>query len=177
MICYLKQTVCHGLVQMSLLRSKEVLLGDMWLSLKMSSMARTQLAVWRLSFSWCTMILLPLIGQQLLIMMMLSNNGQSKVFTYKNQYLLCLLQGLEIHFRSMQSPETLFSSLQRPIWSLHTGPLDFHHQCLGYQRQPPRCLMGPLCWCMLGIHCLVLHCIPNFSLLFQFTKTYCLPNL
>jgi hypothetical protein len=49
------------------------------------------------------------------LMMTLSNKGQSMIFTYKNQYLIYLLQGLEVHFWTMQSPEALFSSLQRPI--------------------------------------------------------------
>jgi hypothetical protein len=32
----------------------------------------------------------------------------------KSQYLICLLQALDLHFWSMQSPETFSFSLQRP---------------------------------------------------------------
>jgi hypothetical protein len=38
-----------------------------------------------------------------------------KIFTYKSQYLICLLQGLDLHFWTMQSPEAFSFSLQRPI--------------------------------------------------------------
>ena len=34
-----------------------------------------------------------------------------KIFTYKSQYLICLLQGLDLHFWTMQSPEAFSFSL------------------------------------------------------------------
>jgi hypothetical protein len=34
----------------------------------------------------------------------------------ESQYLICLLQGLDIYFLIMQCPETLPFGLQRPIW-------------------------------------------------------------
>jgi hypothetical protein len=38
-----------------------------------------------------------------------------KIFTYKSHYLICLLQGLDIHLWTMQSPEAFSFSLQMPI--------------------------------------------------------------
>jgi hypothetical protein len=38
-----------------------------------------------------------------------------KIFTYKSQYLICLLQQLDLHFWIMRNPEAFCFSHQRPI--------------------------------------------------------------
>jgi hypothetical protein len=37
------------------------------------------------------------------------------IFPYKSQYLISFLQALDLHFWTMQSPEAISFSLQRPI--------------------------------------------------------------